>query len=203
MKQIQITVVLLLAFVGIVAVPSGCGRQKAEAKQQLLEVYDVHGSAAKARLTIDGKEIFTTNAFVGQNGLGKEREGDRKTPLGELHIKGAFGLLPNPGTTMPYIDVTPSTFSCSDHWEYYNHVIDTAQLHHQCDGEDMFHIAPEYNYGLITSYNEECIHGLGNSIFVHAKGDSPYTGGCIALDEERMVDLLTLCDTTLIVRITP
>ena len=53
-------------------------------KGQLLEVYDVQGSAGKARLTVDGKVLFVTDVFVGKNGLGKTGEGDGKTPVGTL-----------------------------------------------------------------------------------------------------------------------
>ena len=83
----------------------------ASEKGQLLEIYDVQGSAGKARLTVDGKVLFTTDVFVGKNGLGKTGEGDGKTPLGTLHPLSAFGIKPNPGTTMPYIDVTPTTYA--------------------------------------------------------------------------------------------
>jgi L,D-peptidoglycan transpeptidase YkuD (ErfK/YbiS/YcfS/YnhG family) len=37
--------------------------------------------------------------------------GDGKTPLGTLRPLSAFGIKPNPGTTMPYIDVTPTTYA--------------------------------------------------------------------------------------------
>jgi L,D-peptidoglycan transpeptidase YkuD (ErfK/YbiS/YcfS/YnhG family) len=70
-------------------------------KGQLLEVYDVQGSAGKARLTVDGKVLFVTDVFVGKNGLGKTGEGDGKTPIGTLHPLSAFGVKPNPGTKMP------------------------------------------------------------------------------------------------------
>ena len=53
-------------------------------KGQLLEVYDVQGSAGKARLTVDGKVLFVTDVLVGKNGLGKTGEGDAKTPVGTL-----------------------------------------------------------------------------------------------------------------------
>ena len=51
-----------------------------------------HGSSAKARLTINGEQIFVTNVFIGEYGIGKQREGDRKTPQGTLHAKRAFGI---------------------------------------------------------------------------------------------------------------
>ena len=86
----------------------------ASKKGQLLEVYDVHGSAGKARLTVDGKVLFVTDVYVGKNGLGKTGEGDGKTPVGILHPLSAFGIKPNPGTKMPYIDVKPTTFACDE-----------------------------------------------------------------------------------------
>ncbi len=68
---------------------------------QLLEIYDVHGSEGTARLTVDGKVLFTTTVYVGKNGLGKTGEGDSKTPIGTMHVLSAFGIKSNPGTSMP------------------------------------------------------------------------------------------------------
>ncbi|MBO7107189.1 MAG: hypothetical protein J6W73_03050, partial [Verrucomicrobia bacterium] len=49
-------------------------------KGQLLKVYDVQGSTAKACLTVDGKVLFVTNVWIGKNGIDKTGEGDAKTP---------------------------------------------------------------------------------------------------------------------------
>ena len=106
----------------------------------MLEVYDVQGSAGKARLTVDGKVLFVTDVFVGKNGLGKTGEGDGKTPIGTLRPQTAFGIKPNPGTTMPYIDVKPTTYACDEDCEYYNKIIDTAETKHECKGEEMYPI---------------------------------------------------------------
>jgi L,D-peptidoglycan transpeptidase YkuD (ErfK/YbiS/YcfS/YnhG family) len=170
-------------------------------KGQLLEVYDVQGSAGKARLTVDGKVLFVTDVFIGKNGLGKTGEGDAKTPIGTLHPLTAFGVKPNPGTTMPYIDVTPSIYACDEDCEYYNQIIDTAVVHHQCKGEEMFSYQPQYNYGIATDFNKECIYPNGSAIFIHVKGSKPYTGGCISFDEDRMVEILKNCDMSLVIKI--
>lgn len=170
-------------------------------KGQLLEVYDVQGSVGKARLTVDGKVLFTTKAYVGKNGLGKTGEGDNKTPVGTLHVLNAFGVKPNPGTTIPYIKVTPSVFACDENCQYYNKIIDTDVVHHKCKGEDMYHIVPQYNYGLATDFNEACVYPKGSNIFIHVKGSRPYTAGCIAIDEEHMVEILTHCDQSLVISI--
>ena len=168
---------------------------------QLLEVYDVHGSEGKARLTVNGKVLFVTDVYVGKNGLGKTGEGDGKTPVGTLHPLSAFGIKPNPGTTMPYIDVTPTTYACDDNCEYYNQIIDTAAVHHKCGGEEMYSYQPQYNYGIATDFNKECIYPKGSAIFIHVKGSKPYTGGCISFDEERMIEILRNCDMSLVVTV--
>jgi len=168
---------------------------------QLLEIYDVQGSEAKAKLTIDGNVIFTTNVYIGKNGLGKTGEGDSKTPIGTMHVLSAFGVKPNPGTTMPYIDVTPTVFACDDNCEYYNQIIDTAVVHHQCKGEEMYSYQPQYNYGLATDFNKECIYPNGSNIFIHVKGEKPYTGGCVSFDEERMIEILRKCDMSLVITV--
>ena len=167
----------------------------------MLEVYDVVGSAGKARLTVDGKVLFVTDVYVGKNGLGKTGEGDGKTPVGTLHPLSAFGIKPNPGTTMPYIDVTPSIYACDDSCEYYNQIIDTAAVHHKCGGEEMYSYQPQYNYGIATDFNKECIYPKGSAIFIHVKGSKPYTGGCISFDEDRMVEILRNCDMSLVIKV--
>ncbi|MBP5387255.1 MAG: L,D-transpeptidase family protein [Prevotella sp.] len=170
-------------------------------KGQLLEVYDVHGCEATARLTVNGKVLFTTSVYIGKNGIGKEGEGDAKTPIGKMHVLKAFGVKPNPGTSIPYIDVTTSIYACDDQCEYYNQIIDTAMVHHKCGGEDMFHTVPEYYYGIATDFNKDCVWPKGSNIFIHCKGHKTWTGGCIALDEERMVELLKNSDQSLVITV--
>ena len=142
---------------------------------QLLEVYDVQGSQGKARLTVNGKVIFTTDVYVGKNGLGKTGEGDGKTPVGTLRPLSAFGIKPN--------------------------IIDTETVEHNCGGEEMYSYQPQYNYGIATDFNKECIYPKGSAIFIHVKGSKPYTGGCISFDEERMVEILRYCDMSLVITV--
>ena len=134
--------------------------------------------------------------FVGKNGLGKEKEGDMKTPIGEFSAFTAFGRYPDPGTGLPYIFATPSIYGCDDSC-YYNQMIDTAVLHHECHGEQIIDYDPEYNYGLAITYNPDGIVGLGSCIYVHCKGQKPYTAGCVALDEEFMRTVLVNSDQRL------
>lgn len=131
-------------------------------------------------------------AFVGKNGLGKTGEGDAKTPEGDFGILTAFGILPDPGTALPWLQVTESTYACDEEGPWYNRIIDTVATHHPCKGEDMFHTAPEYNYGLALDFNPDCRYPDGSAIFFHCKGHKTWTGGCIAVDEDFMREILTL-----------
>lgn len=134
------------------------------------------------------------NAYVGKYGIGKTSEGDAKTPMQDLGVLYAFGIRDNPGTALDYIDVTPTTFACDEECEYYNTIIDTAETGHDCKGEEMYKFTPEYNYGIATDFNADCVQGAGSAIFIHCKGAKAFTGGCIALDEEHMVEVLRHAD---------
>ena len=139
------------------------------------------------------KCVFETDAFVGKNGLGKTREGDAMTPEGDFGVLTAFGILPDPGTALPWLPVTESIFACDEEGPWYNRIVDTAAVHHPCKGEDMFHTAPQYNYGMALDYNADCVWPEGSAIFFHCKGSKPYTGGCIAIDEAPLREILTTC----------
>lgn len=134
--------------------------------------------------------VFDGEAYIGKNGMNKTKEGDTKTPCGDYEILQAFGILPNPGTALDYIDITPDTYACDEDCEYYNQIVDAKACGHDCSGEEMFTLCPEYNYGLTTSYNMENIYPDGSAIFIHCKGQKPFTGGCVALDEQDMKTVL-------------
>ena len=65
----------------------------------------------------------------------------------------------------------------------------------------MWEITPEYDYGLETDYNSECLYPMGSAIFVHCKGAKSYTGGCIALDKPLMKKILMTADSGLLIQI--
>jgi len=136
---------------------------------------------------------FDCPAHVGKSGVGRAAENDSKTPLGDFGMVCAFGIKPDPGSKLPYISVDEHTWCCGDK-EQYNRIIDIRQHPHQCSGEHMADYAPEYNYGIFFDYNIEGTPGLGFAIFLHCMGDKPYTGGCIAVNEENMIRLVRAVD---------
>ena len=146
----------------------------------------------------NGNPIWTKTlrcpGYIGLNGLGKTKEGDNKTPIGDFGIITAFGIKKNPGTALPYIEATPDIYCCADA-ECYNRMINITEHPHECEGEHLVDYSPEYNYGIFIDYNAECEYGKGNSIFFHCTGANTYTGGCIAISEEDMVTLLHQLDS--------
>ena len=156
-------------------------------------------SKSTAWITLNEKDengiwqiIMTTPGFIGRNGLYKEKEGDVKTPVGTFHFNRAFGIAPDPGCRIDYVQVDDDTYWAGDSCDrlHYNELVeleddpglDTAASEHIVDYER------QYQYCLNVSYNEENLPGLGSGIFLHCLGPvTPYTGGCIAIPEDQML----------------
>ena len=138
---------------------------------------------------------FETEAVIGKNGPGKTGEGDAKTPYGDFGVRGAFGIRSDPGSKLPYTQVKETTFACDEEGEYYNRIIDTKETGHDCKGEEMYELSPEYNYGIETDFNADNEYPKGSAIFIHCKGTKKFTGGCVALDEELMKKVLETADS--------
>lgn len=135
------------------------------------------------------KCILECQGYVGKKGIGKKKEGDKKTPTGVFNLTEAFGIKNNPGTVMPYIKVNKYQYWCSDK-KYYNQLIDIRETPHKCRGEHLSDYVPQYNYGMVLDYNSECAYNKGAAIFLHCKGSNPYTLGCIAVSQKNMIKIL-------------
>ena len=165
--------------------------------KQLICVQYVSDSNAIFKMYVKDKKqkngwnlIVATDAFVGKNGIGKQKEGDLKTPFGVFNITKAFGIKKNPGTKLKYINVTDNIYACDEDCKYYNQIIDSKKTKHQCKGEHLIQYCPQYNYAMCIDFNSDNIYPNGSNIFIHVKGSKNYTAGCIALDEESMVTVL-------------
>ena len=141
------------------------------------------------------EQILNIDAFIGKNGLGKEKEGDYKSPEGDFGIITAFGIKANPGTSVAYIDINKNHYCCDDNCQYYNKIIDTKQVKHDCKGEHIIKYVPQYNYAFFIDYNKEGVYPKGSAIFMHCTGKNPYTAGCIAVSEENMIHILKEIDS--------
>jgi len=165
-------------------------------KQLICVRYVADSNAILTMYTKDNKQkntwnlILTTDVFVGKNGIGKQKEGDLKTPAGTFNITKAFGIKENPGTKLKYINVTENTYACDEDCKYYNQIIDSKKTKHQCKGEHLTEYCPQYNYAMCIDFNSDNIYPNGSNIFIHVKGSKNYTAGCIALDEESMITVI-------------
>lgn len=134
--------------------------------------------------------IIDTDGHIGRNGYTYDKkEGDGMSPVGDFGIILAYGIKPDPGTSLAYLHVTPDTYAIDGDNEYYNRIVDATEAGTR-DGEEMYAYTPDYNYGMSLDYNKECVPGAGSNIFFHCKGAKPGTGGCVAVDESVMVQIL-------------
>ncbi len=137
------------------------------------------------------RQIMTTPGVIGKNGLGKTKEGDGMTPVGAFRFNAAFGIAADPGCAIPYKQVDENIYWSGDGRPdmKYNQMVDIRELP-DLDTESSEHIVdynPHYIYCMNISYNEKGTPGLGSAIFLHCFGPAkPYTGGCVALPEEKM-----------------
>lgn len=146
-----------------------------------VELYKKTGNKWKLFLECQG--------YVGKQGIGKTKEGDKKTPTGVFNLTYAFGIKDNPGTSMPYTNVNKYLYWCSDK-KYYNQLVDIREKPHKCNGEHLLDYVPQYNYGIVLDYNSKCTYKKGSAIFLHCKGKASYTAGCIAVSQKNMVKIM-------------
>ena len=92
--------------------------EKDSSVNQLIFVKYQGGSDAQVifyeKETNSWKEAFSCQAYVGKNGIDKEKEGDQKTPTGVFSFTKAFGIKDNPGAKLPYIILNPHLYWCED-----------------------------------------------------------------------------------------
>lgn len=137
------------------------------------------------------KEKWHCTAYVGKNGLGKKKAGDKKTPKGIYSLGQSFGIKKNPGTKMPYIKVNRQHYWCGDSYSgTYNQLIRQDRVKHRCRGEHLIDFKGVYNYAVFIDYNKKGKPKKGSAIFLHCMGRRKYTGGCVAIPEKYMIRLL-------------
>ena len=150
--------------------------------------------------------VMTTPGFIGRNGLYKTVEGDAKTPVGVFRFNRAFGIAPDPGCAIDYVQVDDDTYWSGDSCGcvHYNELVSLKDLP-DLDVKDSEHIVDyqrHYQYCLNISYNEEGIPGLGSGIFLHCLGPAtPFTGGCVAIPEDQMLVVMRSVKPDCVVRI--
>ena len=138
---------------------------------------------------IKNKEI---DAYIGFKGLGKEKEGDKKTPVGIYQFNEYFGIYDNPGTELPYIKVNKSHYWDGDNnSDRYNQLvnIETYTNFNVDNSEHLIDINPGYEYAMNINYNKEGIKGKGSAIFLHCFTKNTFTEGCVAINRIHLKEI--------------
>ena len=144
------------------------------------------------------KQILSTPGYVGKNGLCLDEdhaEGCGQTPIGMYHFNKAFGIAPDPGCAIPYTQVSDDIWWSGDVNEgmHYNEMVDIREVPDlsRDDSEHIIDYEYQYQYCLNISFNEEGTPGRGSAIFLHCLGpEKPYTGGCVAIPENIMKQVI-------------
>ena len=141
------------------------------------------------------KQIMSTPGYIGRFGLGKQKEGDFKTPVGTFSFNAAFGIAEDPGCAIDYHQVNSNDYWSGDQREgfHYNEMVSIKDLPdlNKDASEHLVDYREHYQYCLNISYNEEGAPGLGSAIFLHCLGPAkPYTGGCVAIPQEQMLTVM-------------
>lgn len=184
---------------------------KAEAGQLLIvSVNKKSSSSANVSFYTKGADSqwildFSTVGYIGKNGIGKVKEGDKKSPTGLFKLSTAFGTAKKPEeVTIPYVEVNSSHWVVSDlNSKYYNQFVNASSRDdgypqtkevksdwNPSYGEQLCQYKSSYKYALIVDYNAERIPDKGSAIFVHCTSGKKYTAGCVAIPESFMKHLL-------------
>ena len=200
MRKIFLTLVVMIMFVcqSVSAEPSPQWVKNlpaAQSSEQMVVVAAVGQTTAwismhERNVSGDWEMIMTTPGFIGVNGLGKVREDDGKTPVGTFKFNYAFGIAPDPGCAIPYVQINANHYWSGDRNFKYNQFVDVREAPRNFNkdrSERLIDYAPNYTYALSLDYNSECMYGKGYAVFMQCLNSiKPWTGGGVAIPEDKM-----------------
>lgn len=166
--------------------------------QSLNQLIVVSTSGSRATVSMHNKnadgtwtEILSTSGFIGRNGLGKTREGDRKTPVGVYGFTSAFGIRPDPGCSLGYTQVDDSYYWVDDpSSSHYNRMVSTNTMPADWNSaEHITAVGQPYDYVLALNYNAACTPGAGSAVFLHCSNGNA-TAGCVSVPEDVMIRIM-------------
>lgn len=131
--------------------------------------------------------VLSTGGQVGSGSVGQASEYVSNTPKGSYGMSLAFGTGGNPGSPLPYRQITPNSYWISNvNDPQYN----TWQERATSDPADehLISYSQQYQYAIALDYNGGV--GGGSAFFLHVSNGAP-TAGCIAVPLGVMQQLIT------------
>ncbi|MBR1487030.1 MAG: L,D-transpeptidase family protein, partial [Synergistaceae bacterium] len=113
-----------------------------------------------------------------------------------------FGINDDPGCEIGYTKVDGTHYWVGDSKsEKYNQFVSTRDYENfnKKDSEHIIDYDLAYKYCLNISYNEDGTPGKGSAIFLHCYTKNKFTGGCVAIPEEKMREVLKLVKNNCVV----
>lgn len=139
--------------------------------------------------------LSTEEGKLGRKGIGKEKEGDEKTPIGIFQMNTPFGISKKlDGFPDNYLQVDSRYYwnGDSDSSRYNKLVnVDTFTAFSRKKSEHLSEYGGYYNYAIDTGYNPQGTPGKGSALFLHCSLGKN-TGGCIAIPEADMIAIMRL-----------
>ncbi len=168
----------------------------------MVKVYDARGHRATIAWFEKSEEGWRQVSgewpvTIGRNGLGKEREGDGRTPVG-LYPLGdlyGYGIVE---TKMPFF-LSDKELVCVDDPDsrYYNRIVDRERVIEDFGSfERMRRNDDLYELVVTVGYNSAKRPGLGSCIFIHIANGDKATAGCIGMPKEALKRLVGWLDPT-------
>ena len=141
------------------------------------------------------KMLLQAPGYIGIEGLGEADSYHAITPIGTFTIDKAFGIADDPGCQIPYTKVTDDDYWSGDmregmHFNEFVKLSDVPDLD-TSSSEHLIDYTYEYQYCLNMGFNSDCVPGGGAAFFFHCMSlVKPYTGGCVAVNEAVMKQIM-------------
>lgn len=165
---------------------------------QVVSVVSTGGSNATMEIfqhTGTGWQSLRSNipTHVGSAGMAPQaKSGVPATPMGVYSLDSAFGTAPNPGTGLPYTQVSGANYwwSGDDHSPTFNsmQVCQKAQCPFNTGDSENLQI-PQYKHAVVMGVNKNKAPGGGAAFFFHTTDGKP-TEGCVAVDDAQLVSIM-------------
>jgi len=148
------------------------------------------------KLRADGtyrRVLGPITAYVGSEGVGSASEYRSRTPKGVFSITEAFGRRADPGTALPYRQVTSNDWWVSDVSSPYYNTLQTCSAGScpfSTGASEHLSTISVYDYALVIDYNRDPVKaGAGSAFFLHISSGSP-TAGCVSVPRKTVKQLL-------------